>query len=479
MSGFKNRANIIEDENSFSAAINSREQLTTKTKDNFVVELKELKKAQVTNADYEPYDFREVEHPTSNYETLFHLLKGSLGTGILAMPLAFFHSGWLLGIIATAIIGSLCTYCIHLLVKAEYQLCKRRQVPSMTYPATAEAALQEGPPFLQKLAPYSQHTCNTFLLLYQLGCCCVYTVFIAENLKEVCDLYLPEDVTIDINLYMLIILLPLVLINYIRNLKLLAPFSTIANVITIASFGIILYYLIEQDITLKEKEAFGHIKDYPLFFGTVLFALEAIGMIMPLENEMKTPRSFGGPCGVLNIGMVSIVLIYIGMGLFGYLAFGDQVLGSITFNIGNDIPAQVAKVMLSFAMFVTHSLQMYVAIDITWNEYLIRWFEKNKHQLFWEYFTRTALVLITFILAVAIPHLDLIISLIGAFCLSALGLAIPAVVDISTNWYTMEGIRGKLSLARNIALILFGVFGLIIGTYTSIRAIVEKFTESK
>jgi len=54
---------------------------------------------------------------------------------------------------------------------------------------------------------------------------------------------------------------------------------------------------------------------------------------MPLENEMKTPRSFGGSCGVLNQAMVFIIFLYVGMGFFGYLQYGDKTLGSITLNI--------------------------------------------------------------------------------------------------------------------------------------------------
>lgn len=71
------------------------------------------------------------------------------------MPNAFYHAGYIFGTFATLIIGFTCTYCIHLLIKAEYELCKRKKVPSMTYPATAEAALQEGPMCLRKFAPYS------------------------------------------------------------------------------------------------------------------------------------------------------------------------------------------------------------------------------------------------------------------------------------------------------------------------------------
>lgn len=45
-----------------------------------------------------------------------HLLKGCLGTGILAMPAAFYYAGLMFGLIATTIIGIICTYCVHVLV---------------------------------------------------------------------------------------------------------------------------------------------------------------------------------------------------------------------------------------------------------------------------------------------------------------------------------------------------------------------------
>jgi proton-coupled amino acid transporter len=51
-----------------------------------------------------------------NTETLLHLLKGSLGTGILAMPNAFYRAGYVVGVAGTLFIGFICTYCIHQLV---------------------------------------------------------------------------------------------------------------------------------------------------------------------------------------------------------------------------------------------------------------------------------------------------------------------------------------------------------------------------
>lgn len=55
--------------------------------------------------------------------------------------------------------------------------------------------------------------------------------------------------------------------------------------------------------------------------------------VIPLENEMKTPKSYVGWTGVLNRAFMIIVFLYIGMGLFGYLRYGDEIRDSITLSL--------------------------------------------------------------------------------------------------------------------------------------------------
>lgn len=426
--------------------------------------------------DYEPYENRVVEHPTTNTETLLHLLKGSLGTGILAMPRAFSNAGYVVGCIGTVIIGVLCTYCIHILLDSCYLLCKRRKVPSLTYTAAAEAALSEGPNWCKACAPYAAHVVNVFLLIYQIGTCCVYVVFISENIHHIIASQLGEHITVFH--VTLCILLPLILINSLRDLKYLAPFSAAANAVTIASFGIILYYIFRVPPTFEGKAAAGEITKFPLFFGTVLFALEAIGVILPLENEMKTPKAFVGKFGVLNRAMISIIILYVGMGLFGYLQYGNEAAGSITLNLpSKDIPAMVVQGLLAFAIFITHGLACYVAIDILWNVYIGTRLLNNKYRLVWEYLLRIVIVLITFGIACAVPELDLFISLFGALCLSALGLAFPAFIQTCTYWYYVSRSERIRMVVKNSVVVLFGVLGLVVGTWTSLEGIIEKFSE--
>lgn len=52
----------------------------------------------------------------SNWDTMIHLLKGNIGTGILAMPDAFRNAGWLVGIFGTMFMAIICTHCMHILV---------------------------------------------------------------------------------------------------------------------------------------------------------------------------------------------------------------------------------------------------------------------------------------------------------------------------------------------------------------------------
>jgi solute carrier family 36 (proton-coupled amino acid transporter) len=54
---------------------------------------------------------------------------------------------------------------------------------------------------------------------------------------------------------------------------------------------------------------------------------------MPLENNMKTPRSFLGVFGVLNVGMGGVTIVYILLGFLGYLKYGEATESSITLNL--------------------------------------------------------------------------------------------------------------------------------------------------
>lgn len=90
-----------------------------------------------------------------------------------------------------------------------------------------------------------------------------------------------------------------------------------------------------------------------------------------------------------------------------------------------------------------------------------------------------SIVCITVLLAVAIPNLELFISLFGALCLSSLGLAFPAIIELCTYWKDVSGFRKFFMVIKNMVICIVGIAGLFIGTYTSISEIIETFWHDK
>ena len=147
---------------------------------------------------------------------------------------------------------------------------------------------------------------------------------------------------------------------------------------------------------------------------------------------MKTPGDMKGWNGVLNTSMVLVSCLYIAVGFFGYLKYGEAAAGSITLNLPvNEFLATLVKIMMSMTVFFSYALQFYVPVE------LLNPFLQSKispwNYLKAEYALRFSLVMFTFALAAAIPRLDLFISLVGAVSSSTLAMMAPAVIDTVTQ----------------------------------------------
>ncbi|GBM16725.1 Proton-coupled amino acid transporter 1 [Araneus ventricosus] len=417
---------------------------------------------------------------TSNFATLMHLLKGNIGTGILAMPNAVSNAGLLVGSAGIPVLGVICVHCMHLLVISSKTLARKVGVTSLDYSSTAELAFKLGPAKVQGLASFARFYVNSMLMLTQFGFCCVYFLFVSTSIFEVVR-NLHGSSPISAHGYMAMILPIMILFNFIRSLRRLSPFSSIANVLQSAGLVMVLYFLVTGPRTGYLNPYTAPLKKLPLYFGTAMYAFEGIGVVLPLENAMATPEDFGGLNGVLNTGMVVVACLYTAVGFYGYLKYGDGVKPSITFNLPMGAVSELIRLMFALAIFLSYALQLYVPISIIW-PYLKKKFNlerfSKKEQLAMEYLLRSLLVFITFLMAIAIPNLDLLISLVGALASSSLALIFPPIIELCTVWNTnMSPKKFKLVLIKDIFIMIFGIFGSIIGTYTVISEIAEAMSK--
>lgn len=422
---------------------------------------------------YNPFDHRDQKKTTSDSGALLHMLKSSLGSGILAMPMAFKNAGLLLGAVGTIVVGILCTYCVHMLVHCSQVLSARTRTPKLSFADTAKVAFAHGPAKFRAFENIAKEFVNMALFFtYYLGNT-VYIVFIASSFKQVLDNHMGFE--LNIRIYILLICIPLIPLGIIRNLKNLVLFSAVATIFIIVGIAFTLYFTVTDLPDTSTRHNVAPITQFPLFFCTVLFAMEGIGTVLPIENSMKTPGHFLGKFGVLNIAMAVVIAFYSMVGYCGYLKYGDDTKGSITLNLPKDALSELIKVLVALSILFTYGLQFGVPSEIVW--------ERIKHKVpiprqeIGYYIMRGLMIIGTVMIGAIIPNLGPIISLVGAVCFSLLGLFCPAVIDYVTfydpnaPWYNPRSLK-------NIIIIIISLGALVSGTYYSLEEVIDFYAKN-
>ncbi|XP_019739616.1 proton-coupled amino acid transporter 1 isoform X2 [Hippocampus comes] len=417
---------------------------------------------------------------TSFCQTLIHLLKGNIGTGLLGLPLAVKNAGLVLGPVSLLCMGLIALHCMRVLVDCSHYLSAKMNRPSLTYGEAVQYSM-ENVSWLRRHSHWGKRTVNLFLIITQLGFCCVYFVFLSDNVKQVveaanattfnCQVDGGNQTQVlvpsfDSRLYMLCFLPAFILLVFTPNLKYLAPLSLIANLVMATSLVLIYFYSITHIKYPIDLPLVGQAKDYPLFFGTAIFAFEGIGVVLPLENKMHRPQSF--PL-VLYLGMGIVTFLYISLGTIGYMCFGADIGGSITLNLPNCWTYQAVKLLYCFGIFITFALQFYVPAEILIPSAVARVSEHWERAV--DLVLRAVLVIFTCTLAILIPELDLVISLVGSVSSSFLALIFPPILQVLT--FHGEGLS-PASLAKNLVISFVGLVGFLAGTYVAIEQIVAR-----
>lgn len=427
--------------------------------------------ALALSGQFDPFKARVLEHPVTELGTLVHLLKSCLGTGILAMPLAFKCSGLLVGVFATVIESLICTHCAYILVVCAHELYKRSGRTIMTFADVAEEACRRGPPWSKKYSGLARRMVDIGIFITYFGTCSAYSVIVARNFDYVTGYYWGS---LDVRIYLLILLVPLIILCYVPNLKYLTPVSMISNGFMAVGIAITCYYLVIDLPPVTNEKLSADITLMPTFFSITIFALEAIGVIMPLENNMRKPQKFIGLCGVLNQGLAAVTLLYILVGFLGFLKFGDATEANVTLNLPqSDIAAQIVQILIGLAIFGTFGLQFFICLEIAWNGIKDRF---KKHPTLANYVLRTVMVIAAVSIAIGVPTIGPFISLIGALCFSFLGLIIPILIEIVTFWEKGFG-RYNWKIIKNVIVLLTGILALIFGTKSAIQDIIDLYTQ--
>ncbi|VDL99331.1 unnamed protein product [Schistocephalus solidus] len=467
-----------------------------------------------------------------------NFIKGNIGTGILALPVAFKYSGLWMGLFLLIFYGCLSSYLMHVLLRTADSVIMRHELDrsTMDYTETVFIVFKYGPPSLRKYKGKFKHIVNVFLLITQVGFCCIYVLFISENIKYFIEVVAPDH---NANIFLIgfIVTLALLPLSQITSMRIFAAMSAVAIAVTVIGLVLIFSYLLSTGLlnpyTLPWYKPFG---ETLVSLGIFIFTFEGISLTLPIRNRMINPHKFVLPFGVLNMAMVIVISLCSLLGFFGYLRFGEKTLSSITYNIPNSpvyvvslhfpylcfvfvvggylrplervftnhhrksqvyqkgytIPALLAGIALAyalvkpifiFAIFTSYMLQFFVPASI-FSRLMMKFRchreASPRRRSINRRVMRVCVVIFTYIIAMAVPHLDLMVSLLGAVSSSMLALIIPPLLELVHLWPDRDTIPHfwLTVVFQHSILTLIGVFSLVSGTLATIIQISKTLAPS-
>lgn len=491
-----------------------------------------------------PHDLGAVDK--TNYgQSLMHMIKGNLGTGILAMPISIKHCGLLTAALGLPILCLIATFCVHLLIRSSQHLENKMKWSNLDYAALAKGAFKAGPRWMRPWSNVMNKMVDGILIISQLGICCVYLVFIVENIRTILK-PLPTDDTrliserlvaeandshtfdngahnqnmstvetphkdntmattnndtlishsINMNMghqhnsyehpegpevvsksYLFVALIPFVVgVSFIRTLRRLSLLSAIANCIQVFGISLIIFNLMQDMPKESPVQLTAPLAEAALGFGSAMFAFEGISVVLPVYTRMKRPQMMGGPLGIINVSYVILLLLYCSVGLLGYLRYGNDVKGSITLNLHPSVLNNTIRGAFATSIFLSYPLQFYVANEIIWSwardTFFADLITSNPKKLYkLEYLCRALLVLFTFILAISVPMLNLLMDLVGSISGCALCITLPAIIHLAAFWEDVSGTSRVFMILIDVSLIIFSLMAGSSGSFFSLMAI--------
>lgn len=159
----------------------------------------------------------------------------------------------------------------------------------------------------------------------------------------------------------------------------------------------------------------------------------------------------------------------------GYWKYGEETESSLTVNFPtDDILAQSLNIVISCGVALGYAIQFYIPIKILFPSLQRRMKMAEAHPFVGELVFRCFVVFLTFAVAMFIPNVGLLISIIGAVCSNSLALVFPVFIEylVKTRGDNRMSIFDSI---KNILLLLLAVCGFLSGGYEGVLGVVELY----
>eukprot|EP00927_Polykrikos_kofoidii_P014516 TRINITY_DN16379_c0_g1_i1.p1 TRINITY_DN16379_c0_g1~~TRINITY_DN16379_c0_g1_i1.p1 ORF type:complete len:486 (+),score=78.47 TRINITY_DN16379_c0_g1_i1:234-1691(+) len=376
-------------------------------------------------------------------------LKSFIGLGVLTLPFAMRKGGIILGPIALLFLAGLSYHCMMLLLDL---------ATSMRSKTVSFGAL--GNQIAGRKAKIVVENC---LLLTQYGFAIADLIFIVENVTDVVCLETrgaacPSKASMCAGV--ILFLLPL---TWLRSLAVLTVPVLMSNGVLLLGISWVYYCAFMQMATegiAPDIVAFNW-GEFPVFFGCAVFSFEGIGLVLPIHFAMAKPSDF--PM-ILRRAMILLTVLFTSFGIVCYAAYGGDTRDMITFNIPKSKITSFLRLFYCLGIFCTYPVMLFPLYQIAESKCQCL---QDSRRCWRRVGFRTALVVLSGVIGLQIPHFGLFLGLIGSLACSALAFVLPAVFHLKRP--DRENAT-RLGDAKDICIVIFGIVGGIIAFAVTLSA---------
>ncbi|KAL5562329.1 hypothetical protein UlMin_032076 [Ulmus minor] len=388
---------------------------------------------------------------SSQGKTFANVFIAIVGAGVLGLPYTFKRTGWLMSLLMIFAVAALTHYCMMLLVHTRRKLDSVNGFSKITSFGDLGFAV---------CGSFGRLIVDILIILAQAGFCVGYLIFIGNTMANLFDSSASTNLSskilgLDAKSFYIWGCFPFQLgLNSIATLTHLAPLSIFADVVDLGAMGVVM--IEEVIILLKNRPAvklFAGLSEFFYGLGVAVYAFEGIGMVLPLESEMKKKKIFGK---VLALTMVFISVMYASFGALGYFAFGEETQDMITANLGSGIVSVMIKLGLSINLFFTLPIMMNPVYEIVerrlWGGMYCLWL-------------RWLSVLLVSLVALFVPNFADFLSLVGSCVCCALGFVLPSLF----HFLVFKDEMGWAGWCSDLSIFVLGIVLGVSGTWYALQ----------
>ncbi|GAB6028100.1 hypothetical protein CHUAL_002320 [Chamberlinius hualienensis] len=258
-------------------------------------------------------------------QTAFFIMGEIAGSGVVALPYAILQTGYI-GIVLLVVFCFLATYCGILLGKCWVMLEERYE----------ECRTEVRQPYqeigLRTYGRWLSIIISGCIQVYQIGVCVVYTLLVADMLRDLVQVYWPGGTICYWEIIVVAAFLPTTWFQTPKDFWVIAVGAAFS--IIIASLLLTIQAVI--DSTNYDPNEIHYppptFKNFTLALGTVLFAYGGATALPTYQNDMKSRKKFSLAA---TFGFLGTLLVYFPVAVTGYFVYGYLLTPNVAQSIEN------------------------------------------------------------------------------------------------------------------------------------------------